>query len=746
MKARPRAADPAPAGAALPTPAPAVAAPATPAPPRSYRLRPPAPLWAVARLVDELRIHPLLAATVWARGLRTDAAERLTPTLALAPIPALASAAERLAEAIAGNERIVVHGDYDADGITATAILTRGLRAVGAAVTPFVPDRLGDGYGIHPDRIAAHAAAADLLVTVDCGINDLAQVAALRAAGVDVIVSDHHLAGAVRPDALVVHPHDGSGTADLTGAGVAYHMLWALHERLGLGPPLELADLAALGTIADVAPLLGPNRALAQVGLERLADSQHPGLRALVALTKLRRPLTARQVAFVLGPRLNAPGRMGRAELALELLLTADERRGRVVATLLESLNEERRGLQEQMLEQALSLADDAPALVLRHPDWHPGVMGIVASQVLERCHKPTFVVAGGKGSVRSVAGISAVAALDAASAHLTRWGGHAAAAGFALDERHFDAFREAVCAYVAGIEVPPPSLLADAVLHPGQIDADLYRGLEALEPYGHGHPEPLFALTARLDGVRAMGQGEKHLQTSVQGVRAVGWSMGHLCDRWRTGDDALGLATLAASTWQGRTAIELRLVDLARAGTLRLATDPADELAAWPAVTPGELRLGAPPAGIAAARVVRAIEPTDDDPLAPLGAALRAGGVVYLDLGDEVQARLRLQAREYPGVAEAREAFVYRMRGQPWPWNGLLSQRLERVLRELDVVDERGRARVGRRVEPLSAPTLRAALVIRHALESAASLLEALPPEEAAAALRRLAAPPAPT
>jgi hypothetical protein len=330
------------------------------------------------------------------------------------------------------------------------------------------------------------------------------------------------------------------------------------------------------------------------------------------------------------------------------------------------------------------------------------------------------------------------LAALDAAGTHLTRWGGHATAAGFTLDERHFDAFREAICAYVAGIEAPQPSLLADVVLHPGQIDADLHKALEALEPYGQGHPEPLFALTARVDRVRAMGQRDRHLQANLEGVRAVGWGMGHLSDRWRAGGDALGLATLTAATWQERTTIELRLAELAPAGTLRLEddADSDDESASL-----GILRVGSPPAG-AAALVVHAIEPTATDPLAPLGEALRGAALVYLDLGPDAPDRLRMLARQYPSVADARQAFVYRMRGLPWPWNGQLSQRLESILRELDVVDERGRARVGRRAEPFDAAAMRSALLARHALESAAALLEALPPEEAAAALRQLVAP----
>ncbi len=697
------------------------------APETAYSVRSPAPLSEVARLVEELRVHPLLASTVWARGLRERVVEQLAAPLTLAPVPGLRAAAERLAVALERRERVLLHGDYDADGVTATALMTLGLRALGARVTPFVPDRLSDGYGISRARVPEHAAQADLFVTLDCGIGDVQEIAALRAAGLDVIVTDHHLSGSTLPDALVVHPRDAA--PGMTGAGLAYHLLWALHELLGLQPPSALTDLAAIGTIADVAPLLGHNRSLVREGLERLADSERPGLRALVALSKLRGPLTARHVAFVLGPRLNAAGRLGRADVALELLLTHDERRGRVLATLLESFNEERRRLQESMFEQAKVMADDSPALVLRHPEWHPGVMGIVASQLLERYHKPVFVVAKGKGSVRAPEGLSAVAALQAAHEHLVRWGGHAAAAGFSLDESRFEAFREAVCAHVAEVAVPPPSLTADALLHPSQVDADLHSALQALEPYGVGHEEPLFALASRLDQVRSMGQAGKHLQTSLEGVRAVGWGLGHLAERWRAGESGVGLATVTTSTFRERTSVELRIRGLARSGGVALRG----------AGTNGRLHIGSPQQHGEGVTVVRAIEPSEGAPLAPLSSALGSDEDVYLDLGESGPSQLRRLAAAFPRVSDARRAFVLSKRGRPWPWRDELAERLRRVLTELDLLDERGRARAGLRVDPYDSPSLRAALVARHALESLATFIEALPPEEAARAVADL-------
>ena len=710
----------------------------------AWAIRRPAPLDAVRALTDELHVHPALAATIWARGLRHHASSRLKPTLEPAPIPRLDDAAERLALAIERRERILLHGDYDADGVTGTALLTLGLRALGGRVTPFVPDRLGDGYGVSPARVDEHAAKADLFVTIDCGISNVAEVARLRAAGVDVIVTDHHVPGETLPDALVVHPalapSDEHGTADLTGAGVAYHLLWALHRRLGLEAPLEYADLATIGTVADVAPLLGANRALVREGLARLGGSAWAGLRALVSLNKLRGDISAHHVAFVLAPRLNAAGRLGRADDALELLMTGSDDRARVLATLLDVLNGERRVTQDRMLGQALELVDEAaPAVVIRHADWHPGVMGIVASQVLERHYRPVFVVAQGKGSVRSTPGISAVDGLRAASPWLQRWGGHAAAAGFSLDEAHFERFRDAIYEYVASHAPPARTVTADALLRPEQVTTDFHASLAALEPYGQGHPAPRFAIQGPLTRLRAVGKGGSHLQLSVGAVKGVAWNRGHDADRWSLGSDITAFASLTESTFRDTTTIELRAEALTDTARMRLAADAAD--AAADTDTAGRLTIGSasPPPG-ARRMTTLAIDPKAPlDPLAELRAALRRGEAVHLDLDRAELEALARAAEGYPGVHDVRLAFVQTQRGRPWPWQGHKADLMMTVLRELDLVDERGRARSGRRVDPYDAPTLRASLVARHALDTMVNLIRALSPDDAARAVLAL-------
>ncbi|MDQ3397557.1 MAG: single-stranded-DNA-specific exonuclease RecJ, partial [Deinococcota bacterium] len=527
---------------------------------QSWRLRPPAPPAAVATICRALGLPPLLAGVLWSRGLGDKPSEALAPPLSLTPIPALMEAAEKLEEALRGHKRILIHGDYDADGITGTAILTLALRALGGNVFPFIPNRLEDGYGISLERIEEHAARADLFVTVDCGISNLAEIAALQASGVEVIVTDHHTPGATLPECLVVHPRHSlhPDAPVLTGAGVAYHLLWALHERLGLEAPLDYSDLAAVGTIADVAPLLGENRALVQEGLKRLKDSKWPGLKACVNRNLAGREPSARDVAFVIAPRLNAAGRMGEADFGLELLTTASQRRARELAVYLDARNIARRKVQDEMLEEAMKLVDPlAPALVLESPSWHPGVMGIVASKLLERFYRPVFIMAQGKGSVRSTPGISAVKALDSASAHLKRYGGHSQAAGFAIEDGRTGDFRQAIYAFVERCSKPERSVTVDALLHPQDITPELLAAVATLEPYGEGHPAPLFALTDSVRSARAVGRGGKHLQLRLSTIKGVAWSKGELAPGFGFGTRLDAAVSLQENEWQGERSIE---------------------------------------------------------------------------------------------------------------------------------------------------------------------------------------------
>ncbi|TDE86084.1 DHH family phosphoesterase [Deinococcus sp. S9] len=519
-----------------------------------WLLAPPASREALLESMRTWGVAPPLAQVLHGRGL-TPA--HLDPPLRLTPNPALREAARRIVGAIRAGRRIRIHGDYDADGVSATATLILGLREVGAEVHGFIPHRLNEGYGLHPDRVEEHAAACDLLVTVDCGVTNLEEVRALLARGLDMIVTDHHAPGPDYPDCLVVHPHRTTGydpeLHNLTGAGVAYHLLWAVHEELGLPAPLELAGLATLGTIADVAPLIGENRALVRAGLDALATSTLPGVRALLNAKRVERP-SVRDVAFLLAPLVNAAGRLGEADLALQLLTTTSDHEARTLATYLESRNQERRVLQDRMYEEALGLADpEEPAIVVTKPDWHAGVMGIVASKLVETFHKPVYIVAQGKGSVRSTPGISAVEGLRYSHDLLKRYGGHPGAAGFALDEANFGALRDRLHTYVRQFPRPVPMWRLDAPLPTRAATPELVRQAAAFEPYGTGHPPPLWHMREVLSSTRLVGQRGDSLQFQIGGLRGIQHGERDAVPGERD------LAThLVRGEWRGQTRLEL--------------------------------------------------------------------------------------------------------------------------------------------------------------------------------------------
>ncbi len=703
-----------------------------------WYLRPPAPPRAVHALSRNLGVPPLLAAMLWSRGLRDDAPDHLNPPLEPTRIPHLEAAAERIERAIRERQRILVHGDYDADGISGTAVLTLGLRELGASVEPYIPDRLTDGYGIHPDRVPDHAERCELFVTVDCGITNLDEIRRLQEAGVDVIVTDHHTPGDARPDCLIVHPATsplaGDGLPQLTGAGVAFHLLWALRRRLGLDRPDDYADLATIGTIADVAPLLGENRALIVPGLERLADSRWAGVRAIVKQSHLRGEITARQVAFVVAPRLNAAGRLGEADLGLELLTTASERRASELAAYLDARNQDRRRIQDEMFAQALEIVDpEAPALVVEDARWHPGVMGIVASKLLERFYKPVYIVAKGKGSVRSTPGISAVAGLRAASEHLLRFGGHEQAAGFALDMANLPQFRDAIHAYAARFPRPQPQITADAVLSGEEIERGLWQAIRSLEPFGEGHPAPVFALTDRLDSARAVGRERSTLQLRIGGVKGVAWKMGPLADALPLGEPVNAAVTLAENEWRDRKTLEF--VAEAVRPFERLTLAPRDGLAPDgdapdPRVVRGRLAGVRPLDPPDLETLVASLDGTppgpravwltglpDDDAVLALRTLMERATRIGFELEPSALTALQAQALRYPTLDEVRRGFVALRRGLPLPFEAGKAARVRSALEELELVDGGGRVASGQKRDPYSSDTLLDGLLQRHLL-----------------------------
>jgi single-stranded-DNA-specific exonuclease len=527
-----------------------------------------------------------------------------------------------------------------------------------------------------------------------------------------------------------VHPRLDAGASALaepTGAGVAYQLLWRLHRRLGLDDPLAFADIATIGTVADVAPLLGENRALVKEGLARMGDSAWPGVRAMVAQSRLRGAPTARDVAFALAPRLNASGRLGEPEKGLELLVAGSERKARELAVYLDARNEERKRIQDEMFEAALGRVDaSAPAIVVGDDRWHPGVMGIVASKLLERYYRPVFIMARGQGSVRSTPGISAVAALRAAAGELKRFGGHTAAAGFAIDPAREAAFRERIYAFVEAHPKPVPEVTADALLDPDQVDEDLWRALQELEPFGEGHPPPLFALCDVLHASRAVGRDARHLQLRVRDVKGVAWGMGDRAADLRPGRAVQAAAALRENVWNDRRTLEFVAEDVRAAAPLPLAAGPDDAEPTGPALAGtaasirATVRRGRPPSAEAGPLLLEL--PLGDDPLRahePMAAQLARGGTLWIDLDAGGQDAVARAARRYPNVHEVRRAFVaVRAGGRP-PLPPEASRLARTVLEELELVDERGHARAGARRDPYESPTLVAGLLQRYRLET---------------------------
>ncbi|HEV2671474.1 MAG TPA: single-stranded-DNA-specific exonuclease RecJ [Gemmatimonadales bacterium] len=550
---------------------------------------------ATRALASQLRIPEALAAILVQRGLAEPAhakeflrpdLDRLSDPHRFADMPA---ALDLVVRAVRDRRPILVHGDYDVDGQCGAAMLTRILRSAGASAHAFVPHRIRDGYDFGPAGLAeAQRVGATLIITCDCGITAVHAVSAARAAGVDVIVTDHHLPGDALPPANAVldprRPDCQSEDKNLCGSGVAFKLGQALVQVLGLSPnlPLHFLDYVALATIADVVPLVGENRILARHGLKMLADSRWVGLRALVETAGLAtRTLRAAHVGFILAPRLNAVGRIGDANDGLRLLLTEDPQEAAALARQLETINARRQEMDQLILDEAIETvektlnASDA-AIVLGADTWHPGVIGIVASRLVERYGRPTFLIGWepggelGRGSGRSIAGFDLHGALQRVGRHLEKYGGHTMAAGFTIRRDRFADFRVAFLA-VAGELLSPadlaPSQRVDLELPLDKVSEELERLMRHLEPCGAGNPAPVFGVrNARAVGARRVGTN--HLRFTLDDGKAVLPAIGFrwadaVPEAWLT--NPLDVAfRLERDDWQGRVTIQARVASLA--------------------------------------------------------------------------------------------------------------------------------------------------------------------------------------
>ncbi|MBE7559118.1 single-stranded-DNA-specific exonuclease RecJ [bacterium] len=553
---------------------------------------------AVDSLAAALGVHPIVAGVLWLRGLRdAPSAERFvfgkTPELhSPSLLPDIVVAVERLRQARERRERILVHGDYDVDGVAGTTLLYDLLRRNGWCAAAHVPHRTDEGYGVSSARLQEAALeGVTLVLTVDCGTSAVEEVEAARGHGMDVIITDHHRPPERLPAALAhVNPQRTDSAypnPHLSGTGVAYKLAVALAEA-GVVPREEAErhlDLVALGTVADMMPLFGENRDLVRAGLRAFSGKHRPGLAALAESCRVKLDsISTDDIAFFLAPRLNAAGRLADPRLALDLLTSTSGEEAVDLVSEVEHLNADRKAREQAIQKQAYQMLEEDPELahretvVLAHRDWHRGVVGLVAARLAESLHRPVAVLAiegeTACGSARAAGKVDVTAALAQCQGLLDRYGGHEAAAGFQLPVANLPAFRDAfeMAVVRSGVEIEPMAgLTITRTLEPAQITRRLVTDLSLLEPYGCGHPRPIFALRDVDLRSRAQTVGNGHLKVyapmgtfpgQAEKLDMIGFGKGTLLERldWESVDVAFELGW---NQFRGETTVQLKLVDV---------------------------------------------------------------------------------------------------------------------------------------------------------------------------------------
>jgi single-stranded-DNA-specific exonuclease len=546
---------------------------------------------------------PILQRLLFNRGIATDAEARdylhARPGFDTDPLRlvGLGAAVERLRHALQHGESIAVYGDYDVDGVTATALLVQTLRALGGDVHEYIPNRFEEGYGLNTDALdTLKAGGIKLVVTVDCGIRSPDEAAHARRIGLDLIISDHHSPSSELPGALAIinpkQPGDGYPDKDLAGVGLAYKIAEALladGREVTVSPqglsPEALLDLVALGTVADLAPLSGENRSLVRRGLRQIQETSRQGLFALanVAGMNIRRT-NATHIGFVLGPRLNAAGRLESALDAYELLTTTDLMRAGQLAQQLETQNRQRQALTREIQAQAEALAmtedPDASLLFAAAEGFNSGVVGLAAARLVETYYRPAAVAEIGlettRGSCRSIPEFHITDALDKCADLLVRHGGHAAAAGFTVRNENLPEFKsrlKAIAAAQLSGQDLRPTLTADEEIPLANLDSRLMTYLDYLQPTGYGNPEAVFvSRDVRVKSSRAIGADGKHLKLALSDGRltfdAIAFRLGDLAPEFPPGTLADVLYTFELNEYNGRTSFQLNLKDIKSSGT----------------------------------------------------------------------------------------------------------------------------------------------------------------------------------
>jgi single-stranded-DNA-specific exonuclease len=557
---------------------------------------------------DELKVDPVVSQLLLSRGISKVDAARLFLECKFSDLrdpqllPGIDAAAERILKAVRESEPIVIYGDYDADGMCATAILESFLRMLGADVSYYVPNRLEDAYGLSCESIRRLASLGrKLLVTVDCGIGSIQEAHLCRELGLDLIITDHHACGEILPDALaIVHPNLPNSNYPfhgLCGAGVAFKLAWRMSQILADNRS-KVADvhrdfllmamtIATIATVADVVPLIDENRILVRTALQLMTKHGPLGLKELIKLTKLdaKRAISAEDIAFTLAPRLNAAGRLGQAQLGVELLTTQDPGRALALAQYLDRLNADRDSIERSITLAASKQAKEQleasaePALVLHSPGWHLGVIGIVAGRLAERFHRPVVIISSdlmgqrpATGSGRSAGIVDLHHAFVACSEHLESCGGHAAAAGLRIQDRKIPEFREALCDHVrraTGQRDPEQTLLVDAEATFQELSLQTVSMIESMAPFGAGNPRPVFvASNVQLhEPAKLFGQGDRHVGVRFkqhgQIFRAVAFSQPEWAEKINAHQGQFDLAFRPnVNEFNGYRRVELQLVD----------------------------------------------------------------------------------------------------------------------------------------------------------------------------------------
>lgn len=498
-------------------------------------------------------------------------------------------AVDRIYHAVKKGERILVYGDYDADGVTSTAELITTLREIGASAIPYLPHRLDDGYGLNQKVLGNLLSEIDVVITVDCGVANVAEIAWLKKKGKDVVVVDHHEIGEELPDArAILHPRHPDGKypwGHLCGAGVAWKFCQALlrDKRSPFAGDIDkekwLLDLALLGTVADVMPLLGENRAIVQFGLQVLQMQRRPGLKALLNHLKAgAKPLTTEDVGFKIVPRLNAPGRLEHAQPALDLLLAQDAASADRQVRVLEQYNTQRQTISRRIAKEAeAQIVADAPVVFAFHAEWPAGVVGLVAGQLSRKFSRPAVVVGGngrhGVGSARSPKGYHILNILEAGREHLLKLGGHAQAAGFSVEEKNIHQFYRAIVQSPAATTLVDDEVVADALLDHRLLTWEMADSIQKFGPFGEANREPVFLLkNLPLLKAQLVGKKQDHAKFVFDvgsKLDAIGFGLAHKVEGLGDAVDVVGSLSIDRS-W-GAPRLQLRVNDIMPAGTVRV-------------------------------------------------------------------------------------------------------------------------------------------------------------------------------